>query len=215
MFRKKGFGFLSALIVLLSFLVSAFFYPLLPETMASHWNYIGKVDGYLPKFWGAYLMPLILVFLLALFKVIPVIDPLKKNIKEFYSYYEKFVFVLFLFLFYIHLLVILWNLEIEFNFSLALPPAVGILFYYIGILLENSKKNWFIGVRTPWTLSNSVVWEKTNQLGGKLFKVAGLTAFLGLLFPDYSINFVLVPVILIAIFLVIYSYYKYQKVIEK
>jgi uncharacterized membrane protein len=85
------------------------------------------------------------------------------------------------------------------------------LFYYLGILVENAKQNWFIGIRTPWTLSSEKVWNKTHKIGGKLFKVAGLIAFAGILFQDYAIYFVLVPVILIAVYLVIYSYFEYQK----
>jgi len=69
-------------------------------------------------------------------------------------------------------------------------PALGILFYYCGILIENAKRNWFIGIRTPWTLSNEKVWERTHKIGGKLFKIAGLIAFLWYFFLImFSISF--------------------------
>ncbi len=77
-------------------------------------------------------------------------------------------------------------------------------------MMEKARQNWFIGVRTPWTLSSEVVWDKTNRLAGKLFKGAGVLAALGVIFPEYAILLILVPVILAAIYPVIYSYREYQ-----
>ncbi len=60
-----------------------------------------------------------------------------------------------------------------------LPAGIGLLFYYIGVLMENAERNWFIGIRTPWTLSSDRVWRQTNRLGGRLFRAAGIAAMLG------------------------------------
>jgi uncharacterized membrane protein len=90
-------------------------------------------------------------------------------------------------------------------------PALGILFYYCGILIENTKRNWFIGIKTPWTLSSEVVWNKTHKIGGKLFKVVGIIAFLGIIFPNYAFFLILFPVIAVSIYTVIYSYFEYRK----
>jgi len=77
--------------------------------------------------------------------------------------------------------------------------------------MENAKRNWFIGIRTPWTLSSDGVWKKTNLIGGKLFKIAGIIAIIGSFFQDYIIFFIIVPIISIAIFTIVYSYIEYQK----
>jgi len=66
-------------IVLLSFALSAAFYPRLPDRIASHWNAAGQVDDYMPGFWGAFLSPLINAAVAALLLLIPAIDPLKKT----------------------------------------------------------------------------------------------------------------------------------------
>ena len=116
-----------------------------------------------------------------------------------------------IFLFYIYLLTVFWNIGTRFNMSQFVIPALGILFYYIGILAENAKRNWFIGIKNPWTLSSEVVWDKTHKIGGKLFKFAGLTAFLGIIFPKSAIFFVIIPVISVAVYTLIYSYFEYQK----
>lgn len=197
-------------IIVLSFIVGISFYPQMPDKMASHWNIQGQVDGHLPKFWGLFLMPFLSVGLFLLFTAIPKIDPLKKNIKKFKKYFDMFVVLLISFLFYIYLLTVLWNSGIRFDMVRLLSPAFGVLYFWTGILTENAKRNWFIGIRTPWTLSSKKVWEKTHHLGGKLFKAAGIIAFAGAIFPTYGLYFILVPVILVVAFAIVYSYVLYQ-----
>ena len=198
-------------IILLSFIVGIYLYPQMPEHMASHWNAQGQVDGYMSKFWGLFLMPFILVGLALLFVAIPRIDPLKANIEKFRKYYDGFIILFFIFMLSIHFQVILWNLGIRISPNVIAPIGIGILFFYIGILCENAKRNWFIGIRTPWTLSSERVWEKTHKIGGKLFKIAGVIAFVGVFFQSYALFFILVPVISVAAYTIIYSYFEYQK----
>ena len=201
-------------IILLSFIIGIYLYPQMPEKMASHWNAKGEVDGYMPKFWGLFLMPIISLLIFLLFIAIPKIDPLKQNIEKFRKYYDGFVVLMIAYLFYIYLLTLLWNTGIRFSIVQPLVPAMSILFYYIGILVENAKRNWFIGIRTPWTLSSEKVWEKTHKIGGKLFKIAGIIAFIGIFFQDYAIFFILIPIISVAFYTITYSYFEYQKEIK-
>ena len=207
---KKSY-LLIIILILISFGIGAYSFPQMPEKMASHWNTKGEADGYMSKFWGLFLMPIILLGLFLLFILIPKIDPLKENIAKFRKYFDGFIVLITLFLFYIYLLTIAWNLGKRFNMGQMMMPALGMLFYYCGILTENAKRNWFIGIRTPWTLSSERVWNKTHKIGGKLFKVAGLIAFLGIFFPNYAFYFILVPALLVAFYTIIYSYFEYQK----
>jgi len=198
-------------IVIISFLVGLYFYPQLPDQMASHWNIKGEGDGYMTKFWGTFLMPFMMIFMLFLFLFIPRIDPLKKNIEKFRKYFDSFILVFLLFFLYIYLLTLFYNLGYQFNMGQFMLPAMGILFYYCGVLIKNAKRNWFIGIRTPWTLSSDKVWDKTHKLGAILYKTAGILAFVGILFPDYMLWILLVPLIGSAIFLIFYSYFEYKK----
>ena len=198
-------------IIVVSSLIGMYFYPRMPGAIASHWNIRGEVDGYMSKFWGLFLMPLISLCLLLLFVLIPKIDPLKGNIEKFRNYYDGFIVLMIVFLFYVYLLTIFWNVGLRFNMIQLLAPAFGILFYYCGILIENAKRNWFIGIRTPWTLSSDKVWERTHKIGGRLFKITGVVGLLGVLFHDYAMLFILMPVILITAYTVLYSYFEYQK----
>jgi len=186
---------ISLAVILLSFLIGIYFYPKMPEKMATHWNLQGEVDRYAPKFFGLFLMPFISLGLFLLFIAIPKIDPLKQNIEKFRKYYDRFVILLIGFLLYVYLFTIFWNIGVRFSMIQLLMPALGILFYYCGILTENAKRNWFIGIRTPWTLSNERVWERTNKIGGKLFKIAGAIAFAGMFFEKYALFFIVIPVI--------------------
>ena len=203
-------------IIVFAFLISIYFYPQMPEQMASHWNAEGEVDGYLPKFWALFLMPIMSIGLYLLFILIPKIDPLKENIEKFRNYYDTFVIIFICFLFYIHIATIFWNLGFQFNMGYLLIPAISILFYYCGIMIENTKRNWFVGIRTPWTLSSDEVWKKTHVIGAKLFKIYALFLLVSLLFidliPGYIIFVILVPTLLIVIYLFVYSYIEYQKV---
>ncbi len=212
--KTKNIQILLIGLILVSFLIGAYLSPYMPEKMASHWDANGSVDGYMPKLWGLFLLPVISAILFLVYMLIPKIDPLKGNIEKFRGHFDVFILLLFVFLFYVHMLTMLWNLSYRFNFIQLLAPAFGLIIYYAGIMMENAKQNWFIGVRTPWTLSSEVVWDKTNKLAGKLFKVAGVLAAMGLIFPKYAIFLILVPVILAAVYPIIYSYQKYQQEIK-
>ncbi|VVB59450.1 SdpI/YhfL protein family protein [uncultured archaeon] len=198
-------------VIFLSFIIGIYVYPSMPALMASHWNAQGEVNGYMPKFWGLFLLPLISVGLLLLFVAIPRIDPLKENIAKFRKYFDGFVALIILFLFYIHILSLYWNLGARFNFIAATVPALSILFYCVGILLEHTKRNWFIGIRTPWTLSSERVWDNTHAIGGKLFKIAAIIGLFGAVFERYAIWFVLAPVVFVVIYTIVYSYYEWKK----
>jgi uncharacterized membrane protein len=202
-------------IILLSVVVGICFYPQMPEKMASHWNAKGEVDGYMSKFWGLFMMPSMLAGIGLLFFAIPRIDPLKANIEKFRKYYDGFIILFSIFFLSADVQIILWNLGVEISPNVILPIGLGLLFFYIGILCEHSKRNWFIGIRTPWTLSSDKVWDKTNKVGGKLFKIAGVIIFVGVFFQKYAIFFIIIPVLVVAVYTIVYSYFEYQKEIGK
>ncbi len=194
------------------FIAGAWAYPSLPERVASHWNAAGEVDGTMGKFWGIFFIPFLMLGMYLLYLVIPRIDPLKKNIALFASAYNAFWVFMFVFFAYIFSLTIVWNLGYRFNFTVAIIPAMAALFFAIGVVMERSKRNWFMGIRTPWTLSSDIVWEKTHRLGGKLFKVAGVVSLLGMVVsPAYAIFVLIVPILLVSLVTLAYSYVTYRR----
>lgn len=207
---NKIWSWLSWLIWLAVVAAAVYFYPVLPDKLASHWNYAGVVDGFMDKFWALAILPIVMLIILILSVVLPKLDPLKANILSFKKYYEMLWLGLIIFMAYIFVLQLVWNLGYQFNFTLAITPAMSGLWLALGWLLSKTKRNWFMGIRTPWTLSSDNVWDKTHQLGSKLFIAVGLISLFGLVWSKLLVWLTLVPILIVVVFLVIYSYWLYR-----
>lgn len=187
-------------------------YPFLPPIMATHFGLLhGGANGTMSAWRGAFILPLITLLVLLLFIAIPRIDPLKANIQKFRMHYDTFIALLMLFFAVIQTMLIARNLGVIFNPIYVILPAVGILMFYAGVILPYTKRNWFIGIRTPWTISSDRVWEKTHEIGGTLFKILGVIIVLSALAPSYALWITLIPLFLIVIGLVVYSYFLYTQ----
>jgi uncharacterized membrane protein len=204
---------ITLLLIAAAALFSITVYNQLPAQMASHWGMNDEANGTISRFWGAFLMPIMSLAMLGLLLLIPAIDPLKANIAQFRPVFNLFILLLTAFLTYLHGLTMAWNLGYTgFKMSMALLPAMGLLYIFIGYMIGKAKRNFFIGIRTPWTLSSDTVWDKTHALGGKLFIASGLFAFIGALFGGQTAFwFLLIPLFASSIFLVIYSYVLYRQ----
>ncbi len=188
--------------------LSAAVYGRLPDPMASHWGVNDEVNGTVSRFWGAFLMPVIALAMLGLFLLLPSIDPLRANIARFRGVFNLFIAFILAFLLYIHVLTLVWNLgNHNFRMSTAVVPAIGLLFILAGVLIRSAKRNFFIGIRTPWTLSSDRVWDQTHRLGAVLFIACGILALFGGLFPGAAaFLIVIVPILVCTLVLVVYSY---------
>ena len=188
----------------------------LPDLMASHWGPNDEVNGYVSKFWGVFLMPLITLGMMLLFLIIPSIDPLKANIAQFRDVFNLFIMLIVAFMLYIYILSLRWNLGYtDFGMSQAMLPAMGILFFFLGYMLRKAKRNFFIGIRTPWTLSSDRVWDETHRIGSVLFMISGALAFVGSFFGGMTAFwFLFVPLISSTLVTLVYSYLLYQKEIK-
>jgi uncharacterized membrane protein len=204
----------SIAIIVISFIASACLYNYMPGRMVSHWNAQGIADGWMPKEIVLFIMPAISAALFILLLWVPGIDPLKANIEKFKKHYEMFIAALMGFFFYIHLLTIAWGLGIAFNMIQLMSPAFALLFYRCGILIENTRMNWTIGIRTRWSLSSETVWNATHEAAGMLFKVSGIIAAAGVVLPSHAIVFVIVPAMASAVYSMGYSYTVYKKEIK-
>jgi uncharacterized membrane protein len=198
-------------LVLLSFVTAIYFYPILPEKVASHWNLSGNADGQMEKWVALFLTPVLSLAFVALFELVPRIDPLRKNYAKFASEYDGMLAALVAFMSYLFGLTILYNIDYRFNMTQALSPAFAMLFFYLGMVLQKAKRNWFIGIRTPWTMSSERVWDRTHALGGKIFKAAGIVALLGVVMPEVGLMASVAIMIAAAVATVIYSYVEFGK----
>jgi uncharacterized membrane protein len=208
----KTTAIIALIMIGLALLAGAVLWNQLPEQMASHWDANDQVNGYMSKFWGVFLMPLITLGMLVLFLVFPGIDPLKANIAQFRESFNLFIVLIVAFMLYIHGLTLAWSLGYQdFKMSAAMLPFLGVLFIAIGFILRKAKRNFFIGIRTPWTLSSDKVWDKTHQLGSVLFMASGMLAIIGSFFGGMTAFWLMfVPLIGSSFFLVVYSYVLYR-----
>ncbi|HOK66713.1 MAG TPA: SdpI family protein [Anaerohalosphaeraceae bacterium] len=199
------------LTVAAAFGISGIFYPKMPVIMASHWNAAGQVDGYMPKSVLMFLLPGIMAAEALFFYAILLIDPLRKNIFKFRVYYEGFILLITIFLLAVHLFTIAWSLRIQISMNVFMPLMIGILFFVMGSILPHLKPNWFLGIRTPWTLSNETVWNRTHRIGGILFKTAAIFVLFGALRPQYAVGMVLTPVLAASLLTILYSLVLYLR----
>jgi uncharacterized membrane protein len=202
---------IATVFVVISGAVSVLTAPELPTRMATHWNAAGQPDGTMPKAAALAFLPAMTAVLLVVFALVPRIDPLRENIAAFRPVYDWFLVVFTAFMAVINGGVIAFNLGYEFDFTLLILTTVAGLFYYVGVLLEHAERNWFVGIRTPWTLSSADVWDRTHRLGSHLFKLTALVALIGLFFGEYAIYFLVVPALLTAGITVVYSYFLYEQ----
>src|SRR3989339_184919 len=204
-------GTIAWIVIGLTWVTAIVLYDGMPARMATHWNASGVADGYAGKVFALFLIPAIMLLLQGLFVLIPKIDPLRKNIEAFRSQFEGFALLLSAFMAYVFALTMLWSKGSVFSMTVALMPALAIMFYGIGSLLKGVKRNWFVGIRTPWTMSSDVVWDKTHALGSRLLKLSGVVILAGVALPQYAIWFMVGPILTSTLVTVVYSYKVFKK----
>lgn len=203
--------FISITLIAISVLAGLLLWNRLPDPMPGHWNASGDIDGYISKFWGVFLVPIISIALTGLFLIIPRIDPLKANIAQFRAAFNWFIVVFMAYMLYVYALTLVAALGTPFNMTLMLLPAVGLLFIGVGYLMSGAKRNFFIGIRTPWTLSSDTVWDKTHKLGSRLFMLGGVVTILCAFLGESGIWIMLVAMLGASFVPIVYSYVLYQR----
>lgn len=199
-------------LLIASYVLGSFFYTQFPERIASHWSFAGEVDGYSGKFTGAFMLPLMLTGMYALFRILPAIDPKKDRYAEFSGVYHMMRACIMTLLFVIFLLMGLFNLGVPIAMGLVIPFLIGGMMILLGNVMGKIKPNWFMGIRTPWTLASDIVWNKTHRFGGYLFVILGvlliITPFLS---PDLGLPVLIGGVLSTVAGSFVYSYVMYRQ----
>ncbi|PKO12273.1 MAG: hypothetical protein CVU39_24825 [Chloroflexi bacterium HGW-Chloroflexi-10] len=209
--KTKWVLIISILLALVVLAVGLALEPRFPQEMATHWNAEGIVDGYGSHFVGIWLLPIMIVSLTGLMLLIPSIDPRKENIAKFRKEYNLFILFFAVFFTYLQLLTLAYNLGYPVNMITYLIPVFGIFIFFAGVLIGKAQPNYFIGIRTPWTLQDDRVWALTHKRGAVMFKISGLITLLGLFLPGLGIWLLLVPIVISTVYVLIYSYVQYRK----
>ena len=202
---------LSLIFIAITIAVAAYLYPSLPEQIPTHWNFQGEVDDYTAKPWGVMIMPLMAIFVFVIMKLIPVISPKGFRTDQFRGVVNIFTVTLVGFMSAVALLVLLSATGRNVHMNEMVFAGMGLLFIVLGNYLGKVRKNFFIGIRTPWTLASDEVWSRTHRLGGWIFVLIGFFMFLNafIRFPE---GWLIGSIVVVALVPVVYSYVLYRKI---
>ena len=167
---------------MLTLAASAVVYSRLPEQIPTHWNLQGQVDGHGPR-QTVFLMPAVMLGILALLYVLPWLSPKKFEIDSFRSAYWCIGLALIVFLAYVHGLTIWAAMTGGVDIVRALLAGMLLMFGVIGSSLASVRRNFWVGVRTPWTIASDRVWDDTHRLAARAFIAAAAIGLAVLILP--------------------------------
>ncbi|MBE3584372.1 MAG: SdpI family protein [Limnochordaceae bacterium] len=157
-------------------------YPRLPERVPIHWDLQGRPNGWGSPFTAALGIPLLSIGIYLLMLVTPLIDPKRANYARFTGFYRGLRWGLVGVLTATYAAALAYGLGHPVDIGLFAALAVGLLWIYIGNSLGRVRYNYFVGIRTPWTLADETVWQRTHRVGGRLFVLTGLLTLMALPF---------------------------------
>lgn len=201
--KRNWFGLIILLVTVIGTWVA---YPYMPDRIPTHWNYEGVPHRFGPKSYAVFMLPITMVILYVFMMFLPKIDPKKNNFQKF-NYVRVTNGILFFF-FLFQVMQMTSSLGIV-NPKYTIPVLVGLLFIFIGNLSPKFKPNYFIGIRTPWTLANEDVWKKTHRLGGKVFVIAGILLLLVPFVPAAIQAYGMITIIFGSLALIVFASYYY------
>lgn len=213
--KTRTFWFLFLILMLLTAAVTLWAYPRLPDIIPTHWNAQGQADDFSEKSGSIWILPIMMVGVTLLLVFLPKLDPLRKNVALFSDVYYAFVLVVNGFFLYLHLLTLWIGMGSRIQMVQWMVPAYAGLCACCGWMVGRAKPNWFIGLRTPWTLSDERVWDQTHALGRKTFYLAAAATLPGIFWPKAAFLFLIGPLLVASFIPVIYSYFLHRKLHSK
>ncbi len=158
------------------FVAGAVLYPHLPDSIPTHWGFEGEPNQWSPKTWGAWIIPLMSLAFLVLMPLLAKIDPKKANYELFKKPWSFIQSILIVFMAYMYAVTMYVTFYPEHNALVgrAMVFGIGILFVLLGNVMGKVRQNYFVGLKTPWTLNDPEVWQKSQRFGGWMFVLAGL-----------------------------------------
>lgn len=192
--------------------LAAWAFPRLPEQVPSHWNVRGEVDGWSGR-WIVLLNPGIALLTWVLMPLLRRIDPRSQNYEQFEPTFNLVVNVIVAFLAVVHVLMIGaalgWPMPAV---DLMMMIGLGIMLLVLGNYLPRVRSNWWMGIRTPWTLSSERVWRSTHRLAGKTFVFGGLLTLAGTLLPvEWRVWAIVAAATLSALVPAVWSYVEWRR----
>jgi uncharacterized membrane protein len=211
--KFKDMPKLPLVLIAAMFVVGAVAYPGLPEQIPMHWGPSGQIDAWGTKsLLSVFFAPLLALGLYVLMWVMPYLDPKRANLLRSRQVYSIVIELMTGLLTAVFVGTLLAAGNHSFPMSGVIEVGVGIMFIVLGNYMGRVKRNWTMGVRYSWTLSDDTVWTKTNRLGGRLFMAAGVLAVVGAFLPPLvGLAFIVVPAFVILPVTYVYSMRLYRQ----
>lgn len=202
------------IIILLPLAIALFLYPELPAQVPSHWDIDGNIDSYSGKAFAVWFFPLLNLGLYFLFILLPKIDPRYRNYRLFAGAYRVFRVFFMVFMSSIYMVTILVALGYAIKIDLFIKIAIALLFLLLGNYMAKFQPNYFVGIKTPWTLANEDVWRKTHRLAGKLWTVAGVVCFILSFFANRWASYLYFAVLMVMALIPMVASYLYYRQLQ-
>jgi uncharacterized protein len=207
---NRRIAIVTGLLSLLSLAAGIAFYDKLPHLVPTHFDMAGNPNGYTAKPLGAFIFPLILAGLGLVLSVLPKISPRAYAMDSFRRVFEIMSISTLGIVFILGIVAFLQALGWRPPIDRIVLPAIGALFVILGNFMGKLRRNFFVGIRTPWTLASEEVWLRTHRLGGPLFVAAGIILMFGAFLGRGPT--LIVPVLVISVIIpVVYSYVIYRR----
>jgi uncharacterized membrane protein len=195
---KRNYFWAGGLLVVLTEAVTMVLYSQLPERIPTHWNIHNQVDRYGDRWTALVIIPAIMLFIMAMMAALPWLSPRNFEVNGGEGdggeanggrtngsqrsgrrpVYLQIMVVILAFMAYVHFQMLAAALGKHVNFGQGIVGAICALFAVIGVLIARVRRNFFVGVRTPWTLANERVWEATHRFAAKTFLAGGLAGLI-------------------------------------
>ncbi|MGD0154241.1 MAG: SdpI family protein [Thermacetogeniaceae bacterium] len=200
------------LILLLVLVVaSVLVFPHLPARVPGHWNVAGQVDRYTSRAFAAFFYPLLIIWIYLMMVLMPLIDPKRQNYARFEGAYRLLRSALVLFLSGTWAITILTGLGYSLNVGMIMKGGIGLLFLLIGSMMGQIRFNYFVGVKTPWTLADERVWQTTHHFAGRIWVLGSLLILLSATVSgDWGAILFIGIVAMLALAPIIFSYVEYN-----
>jgi len=218
---KKARAYLPAnrfliVFILALYIIGLLLYPYLPDIMPTHWNINGEVDGYSTKTFYVFFFPSLILGVYLLLTFAPVLDPRTDSYKKFTGVVAGFRTVMVIILALIYLAPMAMALGYPVSVSKIVRFAIGFMLVFIGNYFGKVRHNYTFGIKTPWTLANEEVWNKTHRFSGPLWVAAGFVWILSIFLNDnLAFKIDMAAMILVALIGMVYSYILFRKLADR
>jgi uncharacterized membrane protein len=200
------------ILILATLAFGIYLYPQLPDKIPTHWNFQGEVDGWSGKAFGVFFFPLLNLILYPLMILLPRIDPRRQNYIYFSRAYTVIRVTLHFFFAIIYVISLLAALGYPLEISFIVKFFVSLLFVVLGNYMGKIKHNYFVGIKTPWTLANEEVWYKTHRLAAPLWVAAGILGMVLSFFQQIWASYIMFgSIIVIVVIPMVFSYLFYRQ----